>query len=354
MLVNNGRYRRSLLMMRKFLDGTESFIGGFPISESILSSFAEYPALTQEEFQRLNERAYQMRLSAFYVYMSLKHPFFSVQNNIPDSSDESINSSGSDADYCPLNHPLASRIFLSLLLVTRKVGSENFATILITMRNGDNQPVTLPTDLYLDYVLKSFDGLPELDWPQVEGSLVNDMLPSGASEKILVPEFQYRGTVLLRSVQVQLIGTNESESIYNYPIDIVTVTAVETSYLLNHISNLQQAYQEMISNQIVQEKINLGEGIRALGKRDYIFTFEPDQPKRPVFVYPKYWGKLSEVILVQASNMNIIYDGAFLFDNNGEPFEYDLLIDDELIACYIYASKAMISYRSRTEYLFRF
>lgn len=354
MLVNNGGYRRSVLIMRKFLDGTESFIGGFPLVESIIKSFAEYPSLTQDDFYRMPEQDYQARLFAFYAYMSLKYPFFSAQENIPDSLDPLINSSGTDTDYCPLDYPSGSRIFLSLVLTTRVVGADKFATISITLRDGNNQPVTFNSDLYFDYVLKSFDGLPELDWSQYEGTLVSGLMLAGQSETVLVSEFQYRGTGLLSSVQIQLIGASESDAVYNYPIDKITVTSAETCYLLNHISTLQFAYQDMISNQIAQEKINLGEGIRALGKRDYIFTFEPDQPKRPVFVYPKYWGKLSEVILVQASNMNIIYDGAFLFDNNGEPFEYDLLIDDELIACYIYASKAMISYRSRTEYLFRF
>lgn len=353
MLVNNTKYRRSVLVFRKFYDGNESFTGGFPVVEDIRKAFAEYPALTTQEFQLISDTVYQQRLSAFYAYLGFKYSFFNPVENLPDSSDSASNNQGEDADYCPVDLPVASRIYMSLVVDYRIDGTDKFASIKVVLRNGLGDPVTLLGDYFGTVVNKTVSGAPLVDWNDIEGESVNFTIAQGQSEKVVVNEFQYKGSGNLESIETILLDQDDEDGIEIYPTGRVYVTSSDPAFLLNHISNLQQAYQDSISNQIAQEKIDSGEGIRILGKKDYIFTFEPDQPKRPVFIYPKVWGKLNEILLVQAQNMNIINDGAFLF-NNGEPFEEDFTIDGEVVRCFIYSSKAMIVYPYRVEYVFKF
>jgi hypothetical protein len=353
MLVNNGRYRRSLLVFRKFHDGEESFTGGFPISENIKNSFAEFPSLTLEEFQRMSDTDFQARLAAFYTYLGLKYPFFNPAESIPDELNDELNSQGDDSEYCPIDLPVASRVYLSLETVYRQDGSNKFALIQVTLKNGLGDPVTLPGDYFGTVIVKEVDGVPIMDWVNMEGVRVDFTIPEGQSELIVIPEFQFKGEGFLQSVEVLLIDEDQEDGVEIYPNGKVHVSAAEPAFILNHISNLQHAYQDMISNQIAQEKVDSGEGIRILGKKDYIFTFEPDQPKRPIFIYPKSWGKLSEILLVQAQNLNIINDGAFIYNNN-EPFVLSLNVNGEFIAYYLYVTKAMITYSHRTEYVFKF
>lgn len=354
MLVNNGKYRRTLIVIRKFYDGEESFTGGFPVLENILNGFAEYPSLSPEEFQLLPDPDYQLRLAAFYTYLGIKYPFFNPSENIPDIGDGDINSNGDDTDYCPVDYPSSNMVYLSLEVEKRVDGDDRYATVKATLRNRLGNPVTLGFVFYGSFVLKEFEGAPQTEWDNIEGSLETFEIGPAESETIIIPEFKYKGSGILMSVQAVLNPPDEADSIYIYPTSKVCIMSSEPAFLVNYISTLQHAYQDMISNAIAQEKVNYAEGVRLLGKKDYIFTFEPDQPKRPVFMYPKSWGKLSEILLVQAQNMNIINDGAFLFDNNGEPFEYDLTVDDEVVRYYVYASKAMIIYPYRAEYVFKF
>lgn len=354
MLVNNGKYRRSLLVMRKFFNDVESFTGGFPIDESILSSFAEYTSLSPEDFQSMTEANYQLRLSAFYNYMSLTYPFFNATNSIPDVSNEDLNSHGDDSDYCPLDYPNAVRSYLSLEVTRRVDGADFFATIIATLKDSNGQPITFPFDFYFDWILKEADGIPLIEWDQTEGDLLTELLSEGESSVVLAEEFQYRGDGELLSVQIQLMPLEETSEVYIFPTKKVTVTSADPAYLFNHISNIQQAYQDMIDIVVSQENVDNANGIRILGKTNYTFIFDANQPKRPVFIYPKSWGKLSEIVIVQEQNMNIINDGTFLFNTNGEPFEQTLQIEGVNVQCYVYASKAMIIYPYKVDYQFKF
>lgn len=354
MLVNNGKYRRSVLAFRKFYGGVESFSGGFPVFEDIKNAFAEFPALTQEEFQTMSDEAYQTRLGFFYNYLGIKHAFFNPTTMIPDINDEAVNSNGTDTDHCPIDYPIGERYYLSLDARYRVEGDDKYARVFVTLKNRIGESMSLPYAVPISWVLKETEGGIAFDWGSIVGVPMSSEILADTSETELVPEFRYYGELPLTSVEVTLLPQEENSLFHIYPVSRVSITAEIPAFLVNHVSNLQHAYQEMISQEIVQEKVNSGEGIHVLGKRDHTFVFEPGQPKRPVFIYPKSWGKLSEIIIVEAFRMNIINDGAFLYDENGEPFEYELTVDGETLTYYVYASHAMIIYPYREEYIYKF
>lgn len=355
MFVNNGKYRRSIFQLRKFIDSIESYTGGFPVFVNIKNSFAEYSDLTDEAFLSLSNVEYQTRLSAFYAYMSLMHPLFNPSLHIPLLSNAAVNSHGIDSDACPIDLPSASRVQLILEVVYRVDGENKFVEVYGKLADANGNDVPAIQDFTFDFIEKLIEGIPEEDWEVINGELKQAIIIQGNSSVLLVPEFQYKGSTLdiLRSLQIILIPLNEEEIYYLGNPNKFTISVNDPCFLFNHIASLDQAYQEMILASTAQEKISSGEGIKLLGKRDYIFTFEPDQPKRPVFIYPKSWGKLTEIEFVQGPNLNVINDGAFIF-NDSEPFEYPLQIDGEVINFYVYASKAMIIYPYRVEYIFKF
>lgn len=355
MFVNNGKYRRSIFQIRKFIDGIETYTGGFPVFVNIKNSFAEYSELTDEDFLSLSNADYQTRLSAFYAYMSLMHPLFNPSLHIPLLSDVAVNSHGIDSDSCPIDLPSANRVRLILEVVYRINGENKFAEVFGKLVDSSGNDFLTIQDFTFDFIEKLIEEDPEEDWEVINGELKQAIITQGNSSVLLVPEFQYKGSELdiLSSLQIILIPLNDEEIYHLGNPNKLTISVNYPCFLFNHIASLDQAYQEMIQAVTAQEKISSGEGIKILGKRDYIFTFEPDRPKRPVFMYPKSWGKLTEIEFVQGPKLNIINDGAFIFNDN-EPFEYPLIIDGEVINYYVYASKAMILYSYRVEYIFRF
>jgi hypothetical protein len=353
MLVNNGNYRRSLFVIRRFFDGEESFSGGFPVMENFLASFAGFPALSKQDFVRMPLPDYRLRLGAFYTFLSLKYPFFDPALHLPDPEDALLNAEGSDSAYCPVDFAPESGVFLSIETVLRASGSDRFATVVLRLRDGAGNLAVLQDGLTARVLVKEIAGVPEGSWDDAEGVVQNVSIAPGQSEATVVEEFRYRGAGELLSVEATLLAPQQEEVQLLAPYR-VAVSSAEPAFLFNHISGLQKAYQEMIDRITVQEKIHAGEGIRVMGKRSYTFSFEPDRLRRPVFVYPAAWGKLSGILLVQAQNMNIIHDGAFLLDQNGNPAEYSVEIAEETVSFYVYASKAMVSYPYRADYVFEF
>ncbi|UJP63982.1 hypothetical protein [Mongoliitalea daihaiensis] len=352
-LVNNGRYRRSVFVIRRFLDGVESFTGGFPVFEDIRRGFAEFPELEDEEFKSMSETDYQQRLGSFYSYLALKYPFFNVSTDIPDENDPEVNSNGTDTDTCPIDFPSGSSGRFVLRTLFSQQGNNHFAEIRIALVNRAGQEVLSPRPIMLTTIIKDIVGMPLEEWDLIEGTVREFTMNTGESEVVVYPMFQFRGEGEIRSAQVVLEPLFGEEPFSTGFPNKVTVSFNEPCFLFNHVSNLQQAFQEMISQQKAQEAVNSSQGIKLLGKKDYKFIFEPDQPKRPVFIYPKSWGKLFSVTTSEFREINILQGGAFLLNNN-EPFEYTLEIDGEPVQCYVYAARAMVIYPNTVEYLFRF
>lgn len=321
--------------------------------ENFLASFAGFPALSKQDFVRMPLPDYRLRLGAFYAFLSLKYPFFDPALHLPDPDDALLNAEGSDSAYCPVDFAPESGVFLSLATVLRTSGSDRFARVVLSLKNGAGNPAVQQVEITARVLVREIAGVPQSSWEETEGVVKTVRIAPGQSEATAVEEFRYRGAGELLSVEATLLAPEEEELNLLAPYR-VAVSAAEPAFLFNHISGLQKAYQQMIDRDTVQEKIHAGEGIRMLGKRSYTFSFEPDRPRRPVFVYPSAWGKLSGILLVQAQNMNIIHDGAFLLDQNGEPAEYSLEIAGETVSCYVYASKAMVSYPYRADYVFEF
>jgi hypothetical protein len=354
MQVNNGGYRRTQFVFEKIINGLPVFTGGFPVNVSILDGFAEVPAITEAQFVLLSDAQYQARLSQFYSYLALQYPFFDPLVHIPPLSEPLVNSHGTDTASCPLDIPLFIRKKLNLHVTYSTVSQEEFAEIYVSITNLDGSPSIAGSDIPFQFLLKEQFGN-ALDWQGIESTLINATIPQGQSSMVLVSLFKYRSETDsdIKSVKVRLLPFDDDSLVSTGDPDTVIVAHTDSSFLFNHISNLEQAYQDMLSDSALRSAAVNGDGLMLSAKTNRSFHFDADQPRRPVFMYPKSWGILSAVRFVQQNNINILFDGAFMF-NNGVPYEVTLTINNENIQYYVYPSKAMIIYPYPVEYRYFF
>ena len=354
MIVNNGGYRRTQFVFEKFINGSPVFTGGFPVNVSILGGFAQVPAVTEDEFVLLSESQYQTRLSQFYSYLALQYAFFDPLVHIPPLSQPLVNSHGTDTVSCPIDVPLLTRKKINLQVTYSTVGQEKSAEIFAVIVNYDGSPYVAESDVPFAFLLKEQFGN-ALDWQGIESTLISATIPMGQSSLVLVTSFKYRSETEtdVKSVKVRLLPFDDDAVISIGDPDTVIVTHTESSFLFNHVSNLEQAYQDMVPDNVLHSAAAGGEGLMLSLKTNRSFHFDADQPRRPVFMYPKSWGLLSEVRFVQQNNINILFDGAFMF-NNGAPYEITLTINNEIIVYYVYPSTAMIIYPYPVQYNYFF
>lgn len=354
MLANNGGYRRTQFVFEKIINGSPVFTGGFPINVSILDAFAEVPAITEAEFVLLTDAQYQGRLSQFYSYLALQYPFFDPLVHIPLLSEPLVNSHGTDTVSCPLDIPLFIRKKINLHVNYSTIDQEEFAEIYVSITNFDGSQYIAESNIPFEFLLKEQFG-DALEWLGIESTLINATIPQGQDSVVLVASFKYRSVTddNIKSVKVRLLPIEDDSLVSMGDPDTVIVAHTDSSFLFNHISNLDQAYQDMVSDSALQLTVVNSDGLMLSAKTNRLFHFDADQPRRPVFMYPKSWGMLSAVQFVQQNNINILFDGAFMF-NNGVPYEVILSINNESIAYYVYPSKAMIIYPYPVQYRYFF
>lgn len=351
MWVNNGTYRRTEFRFEKFVNGVQEFTGGFPITVSLLNPFAEFPALTEEDFSRMDDNQYQSRLNAFYQYLSLQYPFFN-SSMIPDPQNGSINSNGEDLDACPIDLSPIFMPYIQLKVDYFQMGDGIEAQIWAESVDRSGNPIAVSSDVDVNYILKEAGPGASALWELIPGELKTATLLSGQSHTLLVPRFRFRGTetdILLKSVFVQLFSESENAEYKLVEPQKISLTLIPSAFLTNFISSLQSSVQPAITEAQVIELINAKMGEITTGKGTLKFSFLPNVPQRPVLVYPADWGPLSEITYFEGFYLDILRAGAFQ-----GPFEMTLNVDGASSNYLIYSAKNMIIYPKKADYLFKF
>lgn len=351
MWVNNGTYRRTEFRFEKFVNGVQEFTGGFPITVSLLNPFAEYTALTEEDFSRLDDTQYQTRLNAFYLYLSLLYPFFN-NSLIPDTGDTGINSNGEDLDACPIDLSPNFLPYIRLKVDYFQMPDGIEAQIWVQSVDRSGNPLAVASDIDVEYILKQAGSGINALWDLIPGELKTATILSGQSQSLIVPRFRFRGPetdILLQSVFVQLFSESENPEYKLIEPQKISLTLIPSAFLTNFISSLQTSVQPQVTQAQVIELINSKMGEITTGKATLKFSFLPNVPQRPVLVYPASWGELSEITYFEGFQLDILRAGAFQ-----GPFEMTLTVDGASNNYLIYSAKNMIIYPKKADYLFKF
>jgi hypothetical protein len=91
--VQTGEYRTRSVRIKRFTNGVESTGDGFPIIESMLSSFGTEPAIIDVYLDSMNAVEYNSRVDAFKLYLIAKYSFLN-------SGSFSNTASGQDVSIC--------------------------------------------------------------------------------------------------------------------------------------------------------------------------------------------------------------------------------------------------------------
>jgi hypothetical protein len=78
--TRNGKFRRLSVTISRYVDNVDTPGNGFPITESLLQKFGNYPALTEQYLVSMTDVAFDQRVEAFKVWLAAKYNFLSIND----------------------------------------------------------------------------------------------------------------------------------------------------------------------------------------------------------------------------------------------------------------------------------
>lgn len=338
-LVNDGTYRHTVFILRRFVNGNERLDGVFPVIEKITDAFASEPELTLDEFAALTNEQYLSRLNNFYLYLEFKYPFF--------DADKAGSTVGEDLESCPLDYSIRDRFFLNLELVLFEVGNNREARVDLVLRDVQGNEVQAQDNLDAELLVKYSPGQSFQDWPSISGETRIVTIPSGNSRTEVEPRFRYKGEgENIFNIKVRIMDVLEGQDTYVGRDDMVYTKSTEPFFLTNLISNLDRSEQDEPGTESLQNVIDSGDGFTE--KNNAQFIFQANVKGRPVFLFPASEGSLSAIRYVQENNINILDANAFGIS------DVILEFDGEERLFTVYWAKNLIIYPYRVDYKFEF
>lgn len=94
--VQDGRYRTKSVVITRKVNGVVVNGDGFPVTVSLLSAFADQPAVTEAQLMAMTDGVFNQRVIAFKAYILATYHFL-VEDDFQNEA------SGTDAVLCPVN-----------------------------------------------------------------------------------------------------------------------------------------------------------------------------------------------------------------------------------------------------------
>jgi hypothetical protein len=347
MVVNNGQYRKSTFVMRRYINNRELLSGDFPIIERIDLPFAETPGITLQELALLTDSEYLNRLNLFHQYLEIKYPFFKAVN-FPNTD-----SYGTSLAQCPLDYDITQGVFANLRLELSESGTDKEAEVHLDLTRFDNSPVSAGNDFTVTLLVKQFYGQGFLNWDSVEGDMIDVVFGPEDTTKQVLNLFRYKGTddqsKDFKNVFVQIFEIEEEAPVEIGSKNIVFTEGFEPFYLVNLISNIETSAQSFPNTEALEAIIGNGQGIQNGNLTEFAFSFSPNAKSRPVFIYPATFPDLKSIEYANYEGMDVLDAG--VFDTTGTVPKTKLLNG---VNYKVYASRNLIIHPYTIKYLFKF
>lgn len=337
--VNNGTYRHTTFILRRFVNGQEKLDGIFPVIERITQAYGSEPALTLDEFAQLDQPQYEARLNSFFLYLEFKYPFF--------DRDQALATTGTDLLACPLDYSIQDRYFVDLELLLFDVLGNKEAEINIVLKDFNGNEVAALEVIEVELLVKYSEGQAFQDWPSITGETMVVTIAEGSSRTVVQPRFRYSGTGEdIFNTKVRTMAILAGENIYVGNIDVVYTKSTDPFFMANIITNLDQSVQVVPTTASLQSVIDSGQGF--IDRNNIMFTFQSNVNMRPVLIYPASEGSLTAIQYVQENNINILDANAFGIS------DITLDFDGAPIMFKVYWAKNQIIYPYSIDYRFVF